>query len=53
MKGAFNRVAIDVLINKLRKARIPEQLVNIIQDLITNKKASIMINGKNSEITDL
>ena len=53
MKGAFNGVAIDVLTNKLWKARIPEQLINIIQDLVTNKRASIMINGKDSEITDL
>ena len=53
MKGAFNGVAIDILINRLRKARISEQLVSVIQDLITNRRASIMINGKDSEIIDL
>ena len=53
MKGAFNGVAIDVLINKLQKARIPEQLVSVIQDLVTNRRTSVMVNGKDLEIIDL
>ena len=53
IKGAFNRVAIDVLINRLRKLCIPEQLVSVIQDLVMNKRALIMVNEKESEITDL
>ena len=53
MKGAFNGVAIDVLTNRLRKVRIPEQLVSVIQNLVTNRRASVMVNGKDSEITDL
>ena len=53
MKGAFNGVVIDILINKLRKSHIPKQLISVIQDLVTNRRASIMINGKDSEITDL
>ena len=53
VKGAFNGVAIDILTNRLRKSRIPEQLVSVIQDLVTNRRASVMINGKDSEITDL
>ena len=53
MKGAFNRVVIDILINKLRKSHILKQLVNIIQDLVTNRKTSVIINRKDLEITDL
>ena len=53
MKGAFNRVVIDILINKLRKSHISKQLISVIQDLILNKKASIIINGKDLEITNL
>ena len=53
MKGAFNGVAIDILINRLQKVCIPKQLISVIQDLVTNRRASIMINGKDLEITDL
>ena len=53
MKGAFNKVAIDILTDRLRKSRISEQLINIIQDLILNRRALIIINEKDSEITNL
>ena len=53
VKGAFNGVAIDVLTDRLRKSRIPEQLVSVIQDLVSNRRASVMVNGKDSEITNL
>ena len=53
MKGAFNRVAIDILTDRLRKSRISEQLISVIQDLISNRRASVMVNEKDSEITNL
>ena len=53
MKGAFNEVAINILTNKLRKSYIPKQLISVIQDLVINRRASVIINGKDSEITDL
>ncbi len=45
MKGAFSGVAVDVLINRLRKRRIPEQMVQWIQNFCANRTATVTING--------
>ena len=34
IKGAFNKVASNILINRLRECRIPEQLVYWIEDFM-------------------
>ena len=46
VKGAFSGVAVDVLINRLRKRRIPEQMVQWIQNFCANRTATVTINGE-------
>ncbi len=46
VKGAFSGVAVDVLINRLRKRRIPEQMVKRIQNFCANRTATVTINGE-------
>ncbi len=46
VKGAFSGVAVDILINRLCKRRIREQMVQWIQSFCTNKKATVTINGE-------
>ena len=53
MKGAFSGVTIDVLINKLRKAHIPEALVKVIHDFCTLRKASVVVNGSTTRLFNL
>lgn len=53
VKGAFNGVAPDVLINRLRTCHIPEHLVCWIEDFMQNRKASVVLNGVTSSVSDL
>ena len=53
MKGAFSGVAIEVLIRRLREARLPEVLVKVIQDFCLNRKATVMVNGSSTDLIDL
>lgn len=50
IKGAFSGVAIDVLIQQLRKRRIPDQIVGWIKNFCENQKATVTVNGKTSII---
>ena len=45
VKGAFNGVAPEVLVNRNRNCHIPEELVRWIENFIQNQEASIVVNG--------
>ncbi len=48
IQGAFNGVAKNVLCSRLRERRIPELLVNWISNFCSERRASIIVNGKSS-----
>lgn len=53
VKRAFNGVAGDVLIERLRWYRIPEILVCWIEDFLKNRQAIVIVNGISTDIADL
>lgn len=48
VKGAFNGVARDVLLERLRRRQIPEALVKWIDDFMKNRQATITVNGSST-----
>lgn len=53
VKGAYNGVSTPVLIKRLRAKGIPEQMVNWIESFCTDRQASIIINGHETETQPL
>ncbi len=53
VRGAYNGVSIGVLEHRLRRRRIPEQLIKWIVEFCSNRKASVMVNGHVTEIIDI
>lgn len=53
VKGAFNGVAREVLLHRLRQDRIPEQIVRWIDNFCDERRATITLNGVTSECFDL
>ena len=53
VKGAYNGVSKDHLLQQLRRRRIPEVLVRWVDDFCTDRKACISVNGTTSRIYDL
>lgn len=53
VKGAYNNVSTEPLLQRLRQRRIPEPIVSWVQDFCTNRKACVMVNGFTSEVEDL
>ena len=53
VKGAFNGVAGDVLIEKLRRCRIPEPLVCWIEDFLKNRQVMVIVNGTSTDVAEL
>jgi ribonuclease HI len=53
LKGAFNGVNKDVLVQKLRERRIPEQIARLVHSFCSSRKASVMVNGVESETMDI
>jgi exonuclease III len=53
VKGAYNNVATEPLLQRLRQRRIPEPIVKWVHDFCTDRKACVMVNGFTSEVEDL
>ena len=53
LKGAFNGVHRDVLVQRLRARRIPSQLSRLVHSFCSDRKASVMVNGTESETIDV
>lgn len=53
VKGAFNGVAGDVLIERLRRCRIPKPLVCWIEDFLKNRQAMVIVNGTSTDVAEL
>ncbi len=53
MKGAFNGVASEVLVNQLQNCHIPEELVRWIQNFMQNRKALVGVNGVTTSVGSL
>lgn len=53
VKGAYNGVAKEVLLERLKSRRMPQELVRWIDDFCANRRASIVANGMTSAVTDL
>jgi ribonuclease HI len=53
LKGAFNGVNKDVLVQRLRARRIPNQIARLVHSFCSNRKASVMVNGVESETMDI
>src|SRR3954470_21028774 len=53
VKGAYNGVAKDVLLHRLRERRIPESWVKWIEAFCSDRRATIIVNGKASRQTEL
>lgn len=51
--GAFNGVNMEVLLQRLRRRGIPEQLVLWIKDFCSERKASVCLNGEVTKEEDL
>lgn len=53
MKGAFNGVTGDVLIERLRRCRIPEPLVRWIENFLKNRQTMVIVNGTSTDVAEL
>lgn len=53
VKGAFNGVAGDVLLERLRCRRIPETLVCWIEDFLRKRQATITVNNSTTPVVEL
>ena len=53
VKGAYNNVATEPLLQRLRQRRIPEPIVRWVHDFCTNRKACVMVNGFTSDVEEL
>ncbi|WAO97111.1 Hypothetical protein NCS54_01482000 [Fusarium falciforme] len=53
VKGAYNGVWKERLLQRMKARGIPEQLVGWVEAFCSNRTASILINGESSEIRDL
>ena len=53
VKGAYNNVARDPLVERLRQRRVPEQLVKWIVDFCTDRRACLLVNGYTSDVYTL
>lgn len=53
VKGAFSGVAIEELIDRLQKRRVPEKMVSWISNFCRNRKAIVTVNGETSITTAL
>ncbi|KAJ3453787.1 hypothetical protein MRS44_018419 [Fusarium solani] len=53
VKGAYNGVRKERLLQRMKARGIPEQLVRWVEAFCSNRTASILINGESSEIRDL
>lgn len=52
-KGTFNGIAIDVLLDCLKKRQIPKQMVIWIKRFCENRKATIIMNRETSAVSSL
>ena len=53
VKGAYNGVSKEHLLQQLRRRRVPEVLVRWIDDFCTDRKACVAVNGMTSEVHEL
>src|SRR2546421_10596874 len=53
IKGAYNGVNKDILVHRLRERRVPEPIVQWVYQFCSDRRASIMINGQESEVMDV
>ena len=53
VKGAYNGVNHQVLLQRLRARRLPEMLVNWVASFCTERRATVTVNGHNSATMDL
>ncbi len=53
MKGAFNGVAPEVLVNRLRNCHIPEELVRCIENFMQNREALVVVNRVTMSVSSL
>lgn len=53
IKGAYNNVATESEIKRLRQRQIRETIVRWVQDFCTNRRACILVNGLTSELQEL
>jgi hypothetical protein len=53
VKGAYNGVKRDFLLNRLRQRRIPEKMIRWIDSFCSDRQASIVVNGVTSPMVDL
>ena len=53
VKGAFNGVAKDPLLQRLRARQVPETLVQWVDDFCTGRRATVSVNGSTTTFYDL
>src|SRR5205814_1704460 len=53
VKGAYNNVATEPEIRRLRQRQIPETIVRWMQDFCTDRQACILVNGVTTEVQAL
>ena len=53
VQGAFNGVARDVLVQRLRKRRIPKIFISWIKDFCLQRQAVISVNGETTDLISL
>jgi hypothetical protein len=53
VKGAYNNVATEPEIRRLRQRQIPETIVQWVQDFCTERQACILVNGTTTEVQTL
>ena len=53
IKGAYNNVATEPELRRLRQRQIPETIVRWVQDFCTNRQACILVNGATTDVQAL
>jgi len=53
VKGAYDNVATELELHRLRLRRVPKQLVSWIDSFCTSRKPRVMVNGKRSDKVEL
>ena len=53
VKGAYNNVATEPELRRLRQRQIPETIVRWVQDFCADRQACILVNGFMSRVQSL
>lgn len=53
VKGAYNGVVKEVLLNRLRLKGVPQRMIKWVESFCSKRKAAIVVNGEEQEMEDI